>query len=109
MRRVAACRRCLLVAVVLSAVTAGVATPPSAEATPPATHHVTKNVDDNSAGTLRYEIANAVGGDTVVIDAGVNPVLTQAHITVDKSLTLEGQSARTTIITRTGTTEYFFL
>jgi hypothetical protein len=63
-----------------------------------ATDHVTKSGDSGKPGQLRYVIAHAKSGDTIVIAAGVNPSLTQGEITVTKSLTLKGQGARTTTI-----------
>jgi hypothetical protein len=51
-----------------------------------------------SACSLRGAVAAAAGGDTVVISPGINPVLTAGEVTIDKTLTIQGQGARATSI-----------
>ncbi len=53
---------------------------------------------DGSCGTLRQVVSAAQSGATIVIDPGVEPALSSG-ITVGKSLTIEGQDARSTTIT----------
>jgi hypothetical protein len=64
------------------------------------TWHVTSSADDNTDGTLRKAIADAAAGDTIVIDAGANPALTQDRIVITKSVTIQGVDARATTISR---------
>jgi hypothetical protein len=54
----------------------------------------------HAAGTcsLRGAVAAAPVGDTVVIPAGVNPVLTTGEIAITQDLTIEGQAARATTV-----------
>jgi predicted outer membrane repeat protein len=72
-----------------------------------ATLHVTSSADNGTAGTLRSVVAAAHTGDTIVIDPGVNPHLTQSTgISLlagqAASLTIEGQAAQSTTITGNG-------
>lgn len=58
--------------------------------------HVTSSAD-SGAGSLRATIAAVARGETIVIDPGVNPVLS-SEIAIDRSLTLRGQGAGATRI-----------
>lgn len=72
-----------------------------------ATDHVTDAGDSGAAGQLRDVVQHAAAGDTVVIDAGVNPILTQGEIVIAKNLTIQGQGARSTTIDAGGTSRIF--
>lgn len=52
-------------------------------------------------------IAHAAPGDTVVIDAGVDPSLTHGEIAMAENLTIEGQGARSTTINANGDSRIF--
>jgi hypothetical protein len=59
----------------------------------PSTLHVT-NTADSGPGSLRYEIAQANTGDTIVVDNKLSnqPItLTSGELVIDKSLTIKGQ------------------
>ncbi len=60
--------------------------------------HVTSSAD-SGAGSLRDVIAGAGGGDSIIIDVGVDPVLTTGHIEINKSLTIVGDGIGVTNIT----------
>jgi hypothetical protein len=74
-----------------------------------AVDHVTRSTDSSIplAGELRDVIAHAQPGDTVVIDAGVNPSLTRGVIEIDHNITIEGQGARSTSISANDTSQIF--
>ncbi|HZX33268.1 MAG TPA: Ig-like domain-containing protein [Rhodocyclaceae bacterium] len=55
-----------------------------------ATLTVTKNADDGSAGTLRYEIGQAVAGDTITFTAPMTITLSGGYLSINKDLTIEG-------------------
>ncbi len=59
--------------------------------------HVTTDAD-NVPGSLRAVIDAAPNDATVVIDPGKNPVLSSGQITIDKTLTIEGQGVGSTTI-----------
>jgi len=54
------------------------------------THTVNSIADDGSAGTLRYELSNAVDDDTIVITATGTILLTGGQLSVDKRVTITG-------------------
>jgi hypothetical protein len=60
----------------------------------PSTLYVTSPLDDGSKGTLRYDIAHAQSGDTIVMSPTLSApiVLTQGELLLKKNLTIEGQS-----------------
>jgi hypothetical protein len=60
----------------------------------PSTLYVTSPLDDGSRGTLRYDIAHAGSGDTIVMSPTLTApiVLTQGELLLKKSLTIEGQA-----------------
>jgi hypothetical protein len=59
---------------------------------------VTTSADGNQDGTLRHEIDNAVPGETITFDPGVNPELTMSHITIATNITLVGNGIGQTTI-----------
>jgi hypothetical protein len=59
---------------------------------------VTSAADDGTDGTLRYEIQNAVSGETIAIDPGINPTVTAGHIDVLQDITLVGEGMGQTTI-----------
>ncbi len=65
----------------------------------PAAGNVTSPDDTSLPGELRYEVQNADPGDVIVIDPGVDPVVTELDIVIDKNLTIVGQGADETTIT----------
>ena len=69
---------------------------------------VTSSADDGSVGTLRSQIANAIGGATITFDPTVtNVILTTGQITIDKSLTLTGNGLLITTIDGNATGRIF--
>jgi hypothetical protein len=72
-----------------------------------ATDHVTDGGDSGATGQLRDVVQHAGPGDTVLIDSGVNPRLTQGEIVIAKNLTIQGQGARSTTIDAGGTSRIF--
>jgi hypothetical protein len=60
----------------------------------PSTLYVTSPLDDGSKGTLRYDIAHAQSGDTIVMSPSLTApiVLTQGELLLKKNLTIEGQA-----------------
>ena len=67
--------------------------------------HVTSS-GNAGPGTLRDVIAAATPAETVVIDPGINPMLS-AQIDIDKSVTIVGQGAGATAVTASGFTRLF--
>jgi hypothetical protein len=69
-------------------------------ASPAAAATVTEDTDSPAPlpGELRYEIINAPPGDTVTIANGVDPVLEEGEILIDKNLVVAGQGANQTSI-----------
>ncbi len=54
-------------------------------------HIVTNDSDDiNTVGSLRYEIAHASAGDTIVFDASVTTIDLGSTLEISKSITIEG-------------------
>src|ERR1700759_159462 len=56
-------------------------------------HHVTSNADDNSEGTLRYEVEHAADGDTVdfqLSDCPCEITLSQGEIDLNKYISIVG-------------------
>ena len=76
------------------------------------TLHVTSSADGTGPGTLAGVIESATSGDTVVIDPGVEPLVSQA-IPIDTGivtgLTIEGQGARSTTISGGGKSRLFLI
>jgi Bacterial Ig-like domain (group 3) len=56
----------------------------------PVTLTVTSLADDNSAGSLRYAIANAHSGDTITFSVAGTITLTQGVLGINKDLTISG-------------------
>jgi hypothetical protein len=59
----------------------------------PSTLRVT-NLNDSDPGSLRYEIANASSGDTIIFDSELSNrtiTLTSGELVISKSLTIKGQ------------------
>jgi len=55
---------------------------------------VVNNAADSGSGTLRQAISDASGGDTIAFSVGIsNITLTSGQISIDKSLTINGQGA----------------
>ncbi len=60
---------------------------------------VTTTEDDDSAGSLRNQIASAEAGDVIIFGLNVdNIVLTMGQITIDKSLVITGNGLTTTTV-----------
>src|SRR3954454_8211177 len=59
------------------------------------------NTNNSGGGSLRAAIAGAAPGDTIPVPAGTYN-LTSGELNINKSLTLDGANARTTIITAGG-------
>ena len=60
------------------------------------------NAGDNPLvdGTLRHEIFNAVDGEVITFDSGINPTLTTgSEIPIDENITIRGQGMTATTIT----------
>jgi hypothetical protein len=97
------------VGIVLGALLFALAAPALASAT---TLSVTTSTD-NVQGSLRDVIASAQDGDTVVIEPGVEPMLTAGPIAINgnpvNNLTIDGQGPRATTITGDGTSSLFQL
>ena len=55
--------------------------------------HVTSNLDDNSAGTLRQVIGSALSGDSIVIDPLGGDLVLTGEIQIAKDLSINGQGA----------------
>ena len=64
------------------------------------------NTNDAGAGSLRQAIADANPGDTITVPAGTY-TLTSGNLLVDKSLTIAGEGAASTIV-RAGATQRVF-
>ncbi len=54
------------------------------------TRTVTGGADDGSVGTLRYVVANAVAGDTIVFHSSVSTVSLTEYLFINKALTITG-------------------
>ncbi len=54
------------------------------------TRTVTSGADDGSVGTLRYVVANAVAGDTIVFHSSVSTVSLTEYLFINKALTITG-------------------
>jgi hypothetical protein len=65
------------------------------------------NTNDSGPGSLRQAIIDASPGDTVAVPAGTY-TLTSGQLDVDKTITLAGADARSTVITAGGTSRVIF-
>jgi hypothetical protein len=65
--------------------------------------------DDGADGSLRFELDNAVSGETVTINPGINPVITGPVILIDEDVTLAGQGQSQTTITGSPTARVFLI
>ena len=81
---------------VVALVSAALLAPAAAHAAPPVT-----NTNDSGPGSLRDAIGQAGGGETVSVPAGTY-TLTSGQLVVNKTLTIAGAGARSTIITAGG-------
>lgn len=71
-----------------------------------AVNRVVSSTADAGPNTLRQAVADAVNGDVITFQFGLGPVvLTSASITIDKNLTIRGNGAANTAVTRTAAPE----
>ncbi len=75
----------------------------------PSTLYVTSPLDNGTKGTLRYDIAHAQSGDTIVMSPNLTTpiVLTQGELLLKKNLTIEGQANQPEMISGNNSSRVF--